>query len=82
MILHFGNLVGDALSRISVLDDGENSILKPRKRNISVVVQLSGLLPAIELAKILIRFPQGELHEVLSPKWKSLSRLYNHESSI
>lgn len=57
-ILHFGNLDDGALPRISALDGGENSVLKPRERNISAVVQLSGLLPAMLLAKIPIRLPR------------------------
>lgn len=53
-ILHFGNLDDGALPRISALDGGENSVLKPRKRNISAVVLLSGLFPASEDSR---RFP-------------------------
>lgn len=47
-ILHFKNLDDGTLPRISALDGGKNSILKPRKRNISAVVQLSGLLSALD----------------------------------
>ena len=49
-ILHFENLDDGTLPRISVLDR-ENSVLKPRKRNISAVMQLSGLFFAIDSRK-------------------------------